>query len=149
MSGAAMLNQVNEAIQTHYSRLDVGSVILAALEKVGKDLDHLTPEDLAPVDEFHIRGGQRHLNLLAPLVLMPISTFLMLVAVLVVLRDVSRRNSAAALRALTSQTNTVSLLQCYRARLGSRIWLIITKAMPPTCRLMMEYSMLSGRNMWQ
>ncbi|WP_320151154.1 methyltransferase domain-containing protein [uncultured Tolumonas sp.] len=58
-----MLNQVNEAIQTHYSRLDVGSVILAALEKVGKDLDHLTPEDLAPVDEFHIRGRAATLEL--------------------------------------------------------------------------------------
>lgn len=58
-----MLNQVNEAIQTHYGRLDVGSVILAALEKVGKDLDHLTPEDLAPVDEFHIRGRAATLEL--------------------------------------------------------------------------------------
>lgn len=58
-----MLNQVNEAIQTHYSRLDVGGVILAALEKVGKDLDHLTPEDLAPVDEFHIRGRAATLEL--------------------------------------------------------------------------------------
>ena len=51
-----MPNRVNEAIQTHFGRPDVGSVILAALEKAGKDLDHLTPEDLAPVDEFHIRG---------------------------------------------------------------------------------------------
>lgn len=58
-----MLNQINEAIQTHYGRLDVGSVILAALEKAGKDLDHLTPEDLAPVDEFHIRGRTATLEL--------------------------------------------------------------------------------------
>jgi len=58
-----MPNRVNEAIQTHYGRQDVGSVILAALEKAGKDLDHLTPEDLAPVDEFHIRGRAATLEL--------------------------------------------------------------------------------------
>jgi MPBQ/MSBQ methyltransferase len=61
-----MPNLVNEAIQTHYGRpdmKDVGSVILAALEKAGKDLDYLTPEDLAPVDEFHIRGRLATLEL--------------------------------------------------------------------------------------
>jgi SAM-dependent methyltransferase len=58
-----MPNRVNEVIQTHYGRPDVGSVILAALEKAGKDLDHLTPEDLAPVDEFHIRGRAATLEL--------------------------------------------------------------------------------------
>jgi SAM-dependent methyltransferase len=51
-----MSNQVNEVIQTHYSRPDIGSVILGALEKAGKDLNRLTPEDLAPIDHFHIRG---------------------------------------------------------------------------------------------
>jgi hypothetical protein len=49
-------SRVNEAIQTHYTRPDLGSVILAALEKAGKDVNRLTLEDLAPVDEFHIRG---------------------------------------------------------------------------------------------
>eukprot|EP00906_Rhabdomonas_costata_P038407 RCo054185 len=58
-----MPNLVNEAIQTHYGCPDVGSVILAALEKAGKDLDRLTPEDLAPVDEFHIRGRVATLEL--------------------------------------------------------------------------------------
>jgi len=47
---------VNEAIQTHYTRADLGDVILAALEKAGKDVNRLSPEDLAPIDEFHIRG---------------------------------------------------------------------------------------------
>lgn len=32
------------------------SHLLAALEQAGKDLDRLTPEYLAPIDEFHIRG---------------------------------------------------------------------------------------------
>jgi ubiquinone/menaquinone biosynthesis C-methylase UbiE len=54
---------VNEAIQTHYTRSDLGNVILAALEKAGKDVTHLTPADLAPVDEFHIRGRTATLEL--------------------------------------------------------------------------------------
>ena len=58
-----MPNRVNDAIQTHYSRTDLGSVILAALEKAGKDLNRLTLEDLAPVDEFHIRGRAATLEL--------------------------------------------------------------------------------------
>ena len=56
-------NQVNETIQAHYARPDLGNVILAALETAGKDLTHLTPEDLAPVDEFHIRGRAATLEL--------------------------------------------------------------------------------------
>jgi SAM-dependent methyltransferase len=44
-------------VETHYTRRDLGEVILTALKAAGKDLDHLTPDDLAPVDEFH--GGQR------------------------------------------------------------------------------------------
>ena len=54
---------VNEAIQTHYTRADLGPAILAALEQAGKDVEHLTPEDLAPVDEFHIRGRVATLEL--------------------------------------------------------------------------------------
>lgn len=57
------LIRVNETIQAHYTRSDLGNAILAALEKSGKDLDHLTPEDLAPVDEFHIRGRAATLEL--------------------------------------------------------------------------------------
>jgi SAM-dependent methyltransferase len=44
-------------IEAHYTRPDLGEIIVAALKAAGKDLDHLTPDDLAPVDEFH--GGQR------------------------------------------------------------------------------------------
>jgi len=55
--------QVNESVQAHYTRSDLGSVILAALEKAGKDLNRLTPEDLAPIDEFHIRGRAATLEL--------------------------------------------------------------------------------------
>ena len=48
-------------VETHYTRQDLGGLILAALKQVGKDIDHLTPDDLAPVDEFH--GGQRQASL--------------------------------------------------------------------------------------
>jgi len=47
----------DNAVETHYTRDDLGETILAALKAEGKDLDRLTPDDLAPVDEFH--GGQR------------------------------------------------------------------------------------------
>ena len=43
-------------ISDHYTVSDLGNRILAALEAAGKDLEALTVDDLAPVDEFHIRG---------------------------------------------------------------------------------------------
>lgn len=56
-------SRVNEAIQKHYTRADLGAVILAALEKAGTDMSRLTPEDLAPIDQFHIRGRTATLEL--------------------------------------------------------------------------------------
>ena len=44
-------------VERHYTTPDLGAAILAALQGIGKDIDRLTPDDLAPVDEFH--GGQR------------------------------------------------------------------------------------------
>jgi MPBQ/MSBQ methyltransferase len=54
---------VNDVVQAHYTRAGLGELILAALEKAGKDLNRLTPEDLAPIDEFHIRGRAATLEL--------------------------------------------------------------------------------------
>jgi ubiquinone/menaquinone biosynthesis C-methylase UbiE len=51
------MSKGRDAVEDHYTRPDLGEIILAALKAAGKDLDHLTPDDLAPVDEFH--GGQR------------------------------------------------------------------------------------------
>lgn len=45
------------SVEQHYASRDLGEAILAALQGMGKDIDRLTPDDLAPVDEFH--GGQR------------------------------------------------------------------------------------------
>jgi len=55
--------QLSEAVQAHYTHSGLGDLILAALEQAGKDLNRLTPEDLAPIDEFHIRGRAATLEL--------------------------------------------------------------------------------------
>jgi ubiquinone/menaquinone biosynthesis C-methylase UbiE len=47
-----------QAVEDHYTRRSLGETILSALREAGKDLEHLTPDDLAPVDEFH--SGQRN-----------------------------------------------------------------------------------------
>jgi MPBQ/MSBQ methyltransferase len=47
----------------HYSRDNLEKVILSALQKSGKDIDNLTPEDLAPIDEFHVRGRKATIEL--------------------------------------------------------------------------------------
>jgi SAM-dependent methyltransferase len=51
------------AVDAHYGRKDVGETILAGLRAAGKNLDALTPDDLAPVDHFHLRGKEATLEL--------------------------------------------------------------------------------------
>lgn len=58
-----MRNGINEAIKTHYGRSDLADVILAALEEAGADIQQLSLEELAPIDEFHIRGRAATLEL--------------------------------------------------------------------------------------
>lgn len=45
-------------VETHYTVGGLEERILAALTSMGKELDDLTPADLALVDEFHIRGRE-------------------------------------------------------------------------------------------
>ena len=52
-----------QAIIEHYGRTHLGDVILAALEAAGKDVDRLTLDDLAPVDELHSRGRDATIDL--------------------------------------------------------------------------------------
>jgi ubiquinone/menaquinone biosynthesis C-methylase UbiE len=47
---------MTSALVEHYERPDLGEAILGALKAAGKDIDHLTTDDLAPVDEFHTGG---------------------------------------------------------------------------------------------
>lgn len=58
-----MRNGVNQAIKTHYGRSDLADVIFAALEEAGADIQRLSLEELAPIDEFHIRGRAATLEL--------------------------------------------------------------------------------------
>lgn len=51
------------SVAAHYGHQDLETEILAALIAAGKDLDRLKPEDLAPIDEFHIRGRKATLEL--------------------------------------------------------------------------------------
>jgi SAM-dependent methyltransferase len=47
---------IDRRVAEHYTRGDLATTILSALQAAGKDVDRLSLEDLAPVDEFHIRG---------------------------------------------------------------------------------------------
>jgi SAM-dependent methyltransferase len=51
------MGETRNPVEAHYTSRDLGAAILAALQAMGKDTARLTPDDLAPVDEFH--GGQR------------------------------------------------------------------------------------------
>lgn len=46
------------AVEAHYALGDLAQRILEALRRAGLDPDHLKPDDLAPVDEFHVRGRE-------------------------------------------------------------------------------------------
>lgn len=46
----------NERIAQHYGSAGLPERILSALKHAGKDLNSLTVEDLAPLDQFHTRG---------------------------------------------------------------------------------------------
>lgn len=51
------------SVGAHYGRAGLGDAILAALRGAGKDVDHLTIDDLAPLDQFHTRGKEATLEL--------------------------------------------------------------------------------------
>ncbi len=60
---ASEAEQRNSKVQDHYTVTDLGQSILDALAVAGRDPNRLTPEDLAPIDEFHIRGRAATLDL--------------------------------------------------------------------------------------
>jgi len=60
-----------ETVDRHYGRGQILDSILRALRQAGKDLDRLRPVDLAPVDEFHIRGREATIELAARAALRP------------------------------------------------------------------------------
>lgn len=56
-------NSLNESVRQHYTRTGLVDLIVSALEGAGKDLDDLELEDLAPIDEFHVRGREATVEL--------------------------------------------------------------------------------------
>ncbi|ACM18613.1 SAM-dependent methyltransferase, type 11 [Geotalea daltonii FRC-32] len=45
-----------DTVEAHYGHNDLETTILNALVAAGKDPDRLKAEDLAPIDQFHVRG---------------------------------------------------------------------------------------------
>jgi MPBQ/MSBQ methyltransferase len=50
-------------VERHYARPNLENTILTALKNAGKDVERLTADDLAPIDEFHTRGREATANL--------------------------------------------------------------------------------------
>jgi SAM-dependent methyltransferase len=51
------------SVSAHYTRADLSTTILDTLRAMGKDPDVLVPDDLAPIDQFHLRGKDATLEL--------------------------------------------------------------------------------------
>lgn len=64
-------DSVVRTVQQHYTTDGLVERILAACASIGKDPDALTIEDLAGVDEFHVRGRQATVELAERLALTP------------------------------------------------------------------------------
>lgn len=65
------MNDQEEGVARHYGSYDVLARIRSGLEQSGIDLDHLTPQDLKAVDEFHIGGPAATERLLERLAIAP------------------------------------------------------------------------------
>ncbi len=57
------MNGSGQSVEQHYGRGRILDSILGALRGAGKDLSRLRPDDLAPVDEFHVRGREATVEL--------------------------------------------------------------------------------------
>ncbi len=53
-----MADSTDSRVEEHYTHRDLAAAIFEALAAAGKDVDNLTLQDLAPVDEFHVRGQE-------------------------------------------------------------------------------------------
>ena len=63
------MNDSFENVASHYGEAGIGERILSALQEEGIDIDKLTPEILAPIDQFHTRGilaTREHADMAAP-----------------------------------------------------------------------------------
>jgi SAM-dependent methyltransferase len=62
---------IEERVAEHYARPELERAILGALRGSGKDVNRLTPVDLATVDELHIGGRQATMDLATQLEITP------------------------------------------------------------------------------
>jgi ubiquinone/menaquinone biosynthesis C-methylase UbiE len=67
---------LEDDLAIHYARPTLEQKILTALKASGKDPQRLTPDDLAPVDEFHVGGRQATVDLADGMELRPDMTVL-------------------------------------------------------------------------
>jgi SAM-dependent methyltransferase len=58
-----MTDRYAESLNRHYGRDGLGAAIVDGLRAAGKDLSRVTPDDLAPADQFHTRGKEATLEL--------------------------------------------------------------------------------------
>ncbi len=61
------MGDIETAVARHYGDAELLARIIAGLEASGVDPDHLLPDDLAPVDEFHIGGREATAHAVAKL----------------------------------------------------------------------------------
>ncbi len=66
-----MDSMTEQAVARHYGDGSIEERILGALRSTGKDVEHLTTDDLAPVDEFHIGGRPATVEIAAVMALAP------------------------------------------------------------------------------
>jgi SAM-dependent methyltransferase len=66
-----MAEDIEQRVSRHYAHGDLERAILDALAASGRDPDRLAPDDLAPVDEFHIGGRAATAALMARLGIAP------------------------------------------------------------------------------
>ena len=63
--------ELEHSVAQHYTHGSLERAIFEALAASGKDLNHLSPAELAPVDEFHIGGRQATIDFAAELEIEP------------------------------------------------------------------------------
>ena len=63
------MKDIEAAVARHYGGAGLLARIMAGLEASGVDPDALRPDDLAPVDEFHIGGRDATAHAVAKLAL--------------------------------------------------------------------------------
>jgi cyclopropane fatty-acyl-phospholipid synthase-like methyltransferase len=118
--GKTTVTRAPQAVADHYKRRALGDVVLAALQAAGKDIEHLTPDDLAPIDEFH-SGGRNATIRLAQLAEINGSERVLDVGCGIGgPRATSRASSAAKSPASISPQNSSPSPQCWRNAPGSR-----------------------------